>query len=477
MALTLQEQLTALAHGFSLSRLPSPAAANPRHVAVKLTPPASALDATGVFISTITEVLDPVTKRQIVPTAMNLNLSWRAKDVRFVDTDILNGSILGGMPVADALTPTLDLLTEGTALPTLTAPGNAGVPGLIGALTGTFQLPIETIDITKPAPLEHKVLIELRITITDSAGNRVPIGHSAVDPMMFTEVPGDELILPAVDATTALQQLHLVLAAAFVDQGNITVATVSRSIRASLRLHASGVLSDQIELPPLNVSIPSIPVPAVLVLCENVSFGGRRMVILPANSPVDPADTTNVTNLAGFLGPLVTALGTLVPAGATSPAPHPLIGFLGPMGTGSFVSALRPPTANPFPTVVFAKGDQIANLDDYPFQGGVPGFGRHSPEDMMRSLIFIGVRGRKVQLFNDRSFDSRQGQIDITLGPEMYTFVSTLNTATPVSDQTAADRTPNRVSVIERPGGYRGFLHNILTFGAELSSVRFGFGS
>jgi hypothetical protein len=472
MTLSLPEQLTALARGFSLKRLPPPSGANPRQISVKLTPPASALGSAGEFIDTITQALDPVTSRAIVPTNMNVNLGWHAKNVRFQTTDLADPAIVGGMPVADALTPTLDSLTVGDLPPALGA--IAGVPGVIGALTGTFQLPVDQVTVTTPKPKKHKVGIELRITITDPRGNRVPIGHSSLDTTapMFAEVPGDELILPVGMGESALQQLHLVLTAVFVDQGTNVVATVDRTIRASLRLSAGGALSDPAELPPLNVTIPAIPVPAVLILCENEGFTGRMIVLLPADSPVNPIDTTDTTNLAGFLNPLMAALGTLVPPGANSPAPHPLIAFLGTMGTGAFITGLRPVAD----TIVFAKGDQIANLDDYPFRGGLPGFTRSSPEDMAQSLVFIGVPVRKVQLFNDRSFDYRQGQIDITLGPEMYTFVRSLGTATPVSDLTP-DGTPNRVNVIQRPGGYRGFLHTIQTFGQELSSLIFRFGS
>ena len=61
--------------------------------------------------------------------------------------------------------------------------------------------------------------------------------------------------------------------------------TVLRTVHARVRLTATGagVSSDWIDLPPVTIPLPAIPVPSVLVLCQNAGFGGRVFVMVPGN--------------------------------------------------------------------------------------------------------------------------------------------------------------------------------------------------
>jgi hypothetical protein len=429
------DALNALASGFSIANV-TPSLGTPLQFVVHLVPPGTR---EGELSVDVTETVSQLTDA-------TLDIGFLTKNVRFQDfpvsgdpSTLAGGTVIGGGPIADpeilagTFTSLIDPFTEGDA----TRPG---VPGLLGRLKGTYQLPV---DVTQTLTLA--VQVEVQWHIRDENGNPI------VDVAWTDGTQSGTGQPPALTASEALADLTLTLSAVFVELTSTPAPVAQRSISASIRLSAGQVSTGFVELPPVTVPVPAIPLPTVLLL-QDSSFKDNKLVVVPASSPiVDPAKDAIKT----ALDTLNSALGAL--GGAVGLASF----FVGNLGT---VKDAIDAAGN----FVFRKTDSISNLNDIDLEGGF--FNDTEAEDELSSLIFVGPPRRKVQAFNARSSSDSEGEMDVTVGPELLVLAQSLHSNSPASDP------PGRISVPKAPTGTRNLgLHDITSFGDELSSLRFGF--
>ncbi len=409
MPVPLDESLTALAQAFSVQKRPGQ---TPAEFAVKLVSP-NPPDQPLTVVQTITKVI-----------AEEITFSWITKDVRFQGFDITQKDPIGGMPAPLSLT---------------------GTPGALGSLTGKVPIPreiTESLDVTVTA----------RWRARDQSGNSIAGLKWKVGQ---TEQVGGDF---SPDSAEALKELTLVFPVRFVEATlSVPVPVVRGSIQASIRLTAGGFSTGWIDLPPVAVILPVVPVPTVAVLFEDADFKGYTLILVPKNSPIDPENLNVVT---ATLGSLRNAWKPLAPD---------------PNFTQFFLPALAAITDRLMQggkRIVGVKADEVANLWDIVFEPG--GFLSHGFRggDIFSSLILIGIPGRQLQCFNRPGFEKLEGQFDVSVGGELAVRIANLHDKNPKSEPGAL------VNVVWPPMGHywRDFGHphwEITIFGDELSSVRF----
>jgi hypothetical protein len=427
--MALEAALTTLAQGFRINLDVSGSAA--RRFVAQLVPPSSGEKGL--------EVTDLVTSTQIQDAPVDV--LWRTKDVRFVNTDIANTDVTGGMPVGE-LFPLLNPITGGIAqnAGTVTEGPTAppGVPGVIGVLTGTIPLPIEVT-----APTTFPVTVDVRWRIRDESGGTIAdLTWSLGGAPPISGTGGD--VAPPLGR--AMDALTLVFNLVFTELTSSLSPTLRRSLQASVRLQANGVTTGWIDLPPVDLNVPGIPVPTIAILCQNSNFGSNKLVVVPASSPLDRGTVAAAVN---------TLRDTLDPLRAT-------FDFL-----GLFLdSAAQVADLLGAASVTFRKSDQISNLNDIDLESGT--FNDTEAEDELSSMILLGPPRRSMECFNARSFDTSEGEMVLSVGIELIAKVASLHNASPTSEP------PGRVSVPVTPAGTRWpFWSDITTFGDEFSSLRF----
>ena len=350
----------------------------------------------------------------------------------------MGGVVIGGGPIADpeVLAGTFGALVNPFTEGDVTTPG---VPGILGRLTGTFQVPMD-VTTTSTVPVQ----VEVQWHVRDENGN--PIADVAWSDGTQSGT-GDP---PVLVGNEALADLTLTFSAVFVELTSTPAPVAQRSVSASIRLSAATTSTGWVDLPPVTVPIPAVPVPTALVLFQDSNFRNNKLLVVPASSPiVDPARTL-----------LETALDTLNSTLGTLGAAVGLAAFF--VGNLQAVKDALDAGGN----VVFRKTDSIGNLNDLDLESGF--LNDTEAEDELSSLIFIGPPGRRVQAFNDRNLSDSEGEMDVTIGPELLVLASSLHSNSPASDP------PGRISVPKAPTGSRFLFHDITSFGDELSSLRFG---
>lgn len=422
--MALDTALTALAQGFQIG-LDTSGAANRTFVA-KLVPPVGALDDKGLL-----QVIDLVTETEVVNAPIELSLI--TKNVRFLNTDITSSQIVGGLPINDLLAINVGNVTTGATNP-------PGVPGLVGMLTGTLPLPI---DVTHPETFQVRADVRWRVaegshTVSDvswTVGGAAPVSGTGGD------------ILPP--SGRGLDPLDLVFDLAFTELVGGEAPLVHRTLHAAVQLTAGPVSSGWIDLPPVPLDLPAIPVPTLVIYCQDKNLRSNKLVVVPASSPLDEGTIeTALTELRDVLTPL--------------------------RATSSFLGLFL----DEFDTVAdlirsgnlhFRKTNEIANLNDIDLESGF--FNDTEAEDELSSLVFVGPPGRRIENFNDRDFSTSQGQMDVTLRRELIAVLRDTHSASPVSEPAGC------VTVPFAPHGshWDGIdpWSDITSFGDQLSSMRF----
>lgn len=428
------DALNALASGFTISDVsPSPPA--PLQFVVRLVPPG--VKPGGPLQVDVSETVSELTEAAV-------DFGFLTKNVRFEDfpatgdpETLVGGTVIGGAPIADpellagTFSALVDPFTEGDA----TKPG---VPGVLGRVTGTFQLPI---DVTKTASVS--VQLEVQWHIRDEGGN--PIADVAWNDGTQFGI-GEP---PVLSGSEALADLTLTLSAVFVELTAADPPLAQRSVSASIRLSAGTSSTGWIDVPPVTLLIAAIPVPTALILFQDSNFRDNKLVVVPSTSLInDPAKQA----LKDAFDNLNTALGGL---GAAVGLAAFFVGHLQAVKDAIDAGG----------NFNFRKTDSISNLNDIDLEGGL--VNDTEAEDNFSSLVLIGPPRRKVQTFNARSFSNSEGQMDVVVGPELLVLASSLHTNSPGSDP------PGQISVPKAPTGSRFFMHDITSFGDELSSLRF----
>ena len=415
--MSLDAALTALAQSFRITM----ENANPtsHRFSARLIPPGNGRLSVNELVTTVEVVTAPV------------NLTWLTKDVRFTTPEILDTAILGGMPINGLLALSVGGVTNGATNP-------PGVAGVLGGLSGTLPIPIET-----SSEVSRAVEIDVRWELTDREGNVVSGVAWTVGDLSGTGAPMRAL------PEQALEPLELLIDPLFIELTGTPAFTQRLTLAASIRLEAAGVTTPFIPLPPLPIDVPAIPVPTVAVLCRHKDFAGTKLLLVPGSSPVD----------ASTVGAAFSTLNTtLEPLRDT----FAVVSFL--VEQAAVVADLLSSG-----TIRFRKSNQLGDLNDVDLESGT--LNDTEAEDQLSSMALLGVPRRQLECFNASNFGTSEGQLTITAGPGLIALVRDLHSAAPVSEPAG------RVSVPFAPGGSTWFFDDVTGFGDEFSSIRFAFGA
>jgi hypothetical protein len=406
------EALTELANTLRIVREGPPEVAAGRPVSARLAPPADALTITDFLAGPID--LKLVTKQ--------LRFATPGPEPSLDPADIV-AQIVGGIPLR---LPVVGNLVGTEQL--------SGVPGTLTQLEGTL-----------PIPVQAPVAVAVTWSVRDADGGPLAEGDSFLAP--------DGLASPQVVLVFAPEIVELTASAP-------PPVAVQRFLHARVRLSAGGVTTPDVDLPPVPLLIPALPVPTVLAMFRHTNFQPRSgdsqgavLVLVPEDSPFRS------------LAALQPTLNTLEAAVSR------LAGFA---RFASFLLGLRDLTAalSAQPHVQFRAQNGIGNLNDITLiHRNFPSLNDTEAEDELSSLIFVGPPGRKVECFVARSFRDGEGRFDLTIGRrvveggeqiglELFTAIRSLHPATPATVPTGQE-----LEIVRARGG---------GFGDELSSVRIG---
>lgn len=435
----LQQELDLAARAFTLK----PIAGSNGNYKVQLAPQGTGTGLPSISLSQGTEM---------VLKESQIDLGFLAKQVRFETPDLGHLGLIGGMPIVDpeplaatGLTSFLDQVKRVTQGPIENPPGTPapGVPGLLGKLAGTVQIPMEI----EKAAAQVVPTFEARLTLTDEQGNEVGgvTWGGAASPTSAGQavLAADKLLDEATCTITALTR----------ELGSPD-PLLMRYVRAEVKASLNGVTSGWVPIaPPVPVPVPSLPVPSMLV-CFRFLLSGNCFVVLPPNSAIDvPGDVTAArANVLGAIDALVTAaqaLGVALPAG--------------PVLLGGLVDLKN--AINGAAGVRVIKGNQ-PNLNDITLVENNWLNNNMEAEDELSSFLMIGYQGRTVRLFNARGFADYEGQMNVTVPSGLFVKCQSTDSKSPSSEPGGA------ISVVRTPGkGGVWPLEYERTFHNEVSSI------
>jgi hypothetical protein len=255
----------------------------------------------------------------------------------------------------------------------------------------------------------------------------------------FAPLP-QELLVPqnGIPAQGTPLSLYLQLPVTFTELTSATPDVMTFSIRCSIKLTvtlpapANPVTTDFIDLPAIPLVVPTIPVPTILVLCEHRAFGGRKLALVPSNSPIGAAASAGGIGIGQALSLTSSALSSLLPT-------NTLIGFLAAStGTSADVAAnvLKALAPSPGQTIVAAQS-RVDDLSAGGFvfdPGGWLGVGRFTGDNMASSIICIGRMGTVFDMFQDPNLVERITRLQITTDGFLGCAITKLDRTDPSPD-------------------------------------------
>jgi hypothetical protein len=272
----------------------------------------------------------------------------------------------------------------------------SGVPGLLGQIAGEIPLPTQV-------PVSLRIQWHVQRRFRDRKKGFVYVDlEEGVD---FVAPNG--MNLPQVELIFAADPVELT--------ADTTLGTSTFFITAEVTLSADGIATPPIDVPRLPILVPQLGIPRIAAFFRHTNFqatdggdSGFVFVMVPGNSLFHA-----LNELSPILRDLQTRLGTLT-------AIARMAAFL--LGIEELLNAL-----DAQPLVQFRASDSVRDLEDIVFQEGhwynVGLFGPTTDVDAdeeISSMIFIGIPGKQIQLFNEDGFDDGDGQLTIQTGTEMW---------------------------------------------------------
>lgn len=218
--------------------------------------------------------LGSVERVEIIAAPVDLNLAFRHLQL----TSVADNTVLGPFP---PVTPPR-------------VPATSPVEAWVAALTGELPIGFRVI--------REEVTVEARWLFTDGDGTALEEGLDihAVDegsPLVKTVLLAPRFTTWSVSASTSLE-------------GALASVTGStRKIQAEVRVRtATTGFTPWIKIPaePIEVTLPRLPVPDVLLAFRNEDFGSNGLLLLPAASPL--GDASDVREVVQTLRGTVDAL-------------------------------------------------------------------------------------------------------------------------------------------------------------------------
>ncbi len=384
-----------------------------------LEPPPDALDPLGLALS------DTVQQVARIPVPVDIDLAFLGKWVRTLLPDLppepSQEDPIGGMPIVPQILGPLGNLTA--ALPPSTLmmsetgqAATAGVPEVLGRIKGRIT---QTVERLTDQVVRLPISVALRWQILDestpgASGPPTGVSYSTDSGVTWTALPATlEVPSGGAPATGVATSLRLRFPVRFTELTTGIPDVMRFSVFVSLRLGltppvGAPVTTGWIDLPPVPLVIPTIPVPTILVLCEHRNFAGRKLVLVPSNSILGTA--------AIGIGP---ALDLTRSALLSFQSANALIGFLGTAAgpAGIAASVLKSLASSPGQVIIAAQS-RVDDLGGNQFvfdPGGWFGIGRFTGDNMARSIICVGRPGTVFDFFHDTGLSERITRLQVTL--------------------------------------------------------------
>jgi hypothetical protein len=336
-------------------------------------------------------------------------------------------SVLGAMPIAD-VTRAL------TAVP--------GVPGVLGQL-----------DALVPVSLQVPVALKVLWRITRSEGDVIVDVAEGQDTFLSSDALGSWDDNANDFGILGSPEITLTFAPPVVELTENPVNVVTYVLRAKAVIHVGGVTSTTVDLPPVLLSIPAIPVPWILALFRHEQYKpmdgsdeGFALIVVPANSILK-----DVAQLTQTLQQLQGTLSSLQQFTRFASA---LVGLQ------SLIDQIPPQ-----PFIVLQSTDQISNLGDIQIKptSGTDWQGINA-NDEITSLILFGPEDHFALCYSETGADADEGWFSVKLGSELYVKVPSLG----LDSGQIHSQPEGAVTVQSFPSGHI----DAPTFNDELSSVK-----
>jgi hypothetical protein len=339
-----------------------------------------------------------------------------------VDLDLIGKGVIFTNTTPDDPSPTpsvpLPIHNLTTVPPSLTP----GVQGFLGTIKG--KLPVAV-------PREIQPSLHVSWQATDIGGNDLIASGDAIAPNGLNQALLTVLFLPEfVELTSGLGP----------------PPTTTRRVSATVTLVAGAATAGPRMIGPVDILVPQVPLPMVLVMFVDKPYKGPALIMVPSNSAIP-----DLGGLTGQIQALQSALN-----------PVRTVARLAALITG--LDALTALLDNE-PHISFRKTDSIGNLNNITLVQRSWYQNDTEAEDELSSLFMIGPRRRNAEFFNDRSFDDGEGKFTLTIGVESFAGIRDLHRKHPVSEPSGVEISVDR----DPPGGW----FNPDDFGDDLSSVRF----
>lgn len=411
-----------------------------------------------------------------------LDLTWLAKNVRFSDPLSVSESdgpienylakdteVIGGQPIANVIVQLLGPALKG-ALPPLEIV-NIGITTIGGTpptATAVTPTPVANsldvdLPIANPPDVAPKDMLSGVPGLLGQVSAKIPfpvlapvainvewrVEHAIFGTGDFPTNPTWESISPEIGADGTRDYLaplglrgpsvELVLPPSFIDfktSVSLSLDELEKSMAhyrviARVTVSALSISAGPVELT-IPVDVPAIGIPRVAAFFRNINFDphfdeddgeptdGAALLLVPNSFPVQAYE-----EIAPFLTQLASTLTQLQTTLRDTKAGLKLAGFL--LGLNSLISAL-----DTQPMFQFRVADKIDHLSTVVFRNGgwkvLPPaiYQEKTANNRISSMIFLGVDGSKIELFNDTHLSRRQGAFRLTTGIEMWAAIRDL---------------------------------------------------
>jgi hypothetical protein len=410
---------------------------SPLEPTVRLQPPSDLMGSDGKLA--LGEVVQAVAN---VPVPLPIDLTFVGKFARSANTDVppdpATEDPIGGMPIVPQLVLGAAL---SAALPPkelmVSDPGKETVPGVpevVGRLKGTVTQTVrELTDVVKSYPVTATV--RWQVMDESTPGAAVPAANVLYkDNGTWKDMP-NELELSGTSGSTAPLSLSLKLPPLFTELRSGAPDVVTLSIHASVELKVTlpteALTTSWIPLPPIPVVVPTIPIPTIVILCENANFEGRKVVLVPDNSLIGTAN--GEIPIATALDLTSSALGAMLP---DSPFVDFLAGSAGGPGGQAATQVLK--GAKPkYKDTIVAAHSRVDNLGTDEFlidPGGIFWIGRLTGNDMASSIICVGRPQTVFNFFIEFNLSEGVTRLQITLDGNCGCAIKSLAKKDPTPD-------------------------------------------